>query len=130
AWLTVLGVVRPGGARAGADLAADASPLRGVGSRSPVDAVIAEAAGHDLTVLGVGEGWQLEPSVFGFRSERLAAECPSSLLIVRGRPQRAAAPASRACRRGLPWRHPFAIVGCRFSFPTSPPPPTFPSPPC
>jgi len=73
-----------------------ATPDAGVLDASTADAVIAEAAGHDLTVLGVGEGWQLEPSVFGFRSERLAAECPSSLLIVRGRPERATAPASRA----------------------------------
>ena len=58
--------------------------VRLVESASPVDAVIREAAAHDLTVLGVGEGWQLEPHVFGLRHERLAAECPSSLLVVRG----------------------------------------------
>ena len=63
----------------------DTSPeVRLVESASPVDAVIREAAAHDLTVLGVGEGWQLEPHVFGLRHERLAAECPSSLLVVRG----------------------------------------------
>jgi nucleotide-binding universal stress UspA family protein len=90
--LTVLGIVRPGGALG----ASEATAMRVVESRSPVDAVIAEAAAHDLTVLGVGEGWQLEPSVFGFRSERLAAECPSSLLVVRGLTERAAVPARGA----------------------------------
>lgn len=60
---------------------------------SPVDAVIAEAAAHDLVVPGVGEDWELEPHVFGLRSERLAAECPHSLLVVRGRAE-ATAPAS------------------------------------
>jgi len=53
-------------------------------SASPLDAVIQEAVAHDFTVLGVGEDWQLEPHVFGLRSERLVAECSSSLLVVRG----------------------------------------------
>ena len=48
-----------------------------------VDAVLAEAVQHDLTVLGVGEEWHLAPHLFGLRSERVAAENPSSLLIVR-----------------------------------------------
>jgi Kef-type K+ transport system membrane component KefB/nucleotide-binding universal stress UspA family protein len=82
--LTVLNVTRPGvheppvpeGVR---------TDVRVVESSSPLDAVIAEAGRHDLTVLGVGEGWQLEPQAFGLRSERLASECPSSLLVVRGR---------------------------------------------
>ena len=60
--------------------------VRVVESASPVDTVIREAAGHDLTVLGVGEDWQLEPQVFGLRAQRLAADCPSTLLVVRGRP--------------------------------------------
>jgi len=55
--------------------------------------VIREAAAHDLTVLGVGEGWQLEPHAFGLRSERLAADCPSSLLVVRARRESASVPA-------------------------------------
>ena len=49
----------------------------------PVDAVLAEAARHDLTVLGVGEEWELAPQLFGLRSERVAVENPTSLLIVR-----------------------------------------------
>jgi nucleotide-binding universal stress UspA family protein len=59
-------------------------------SITPVDAVVRATATHDLTVLGVGEGWQLEPNLFGFRSERLVAECPSSLLVVRGKQERRA----------------------------------------
>ena len=87
AGMTVLRIVRPGGPSGDGDPEADVGTVRVVESASPVDAVIAEAAAHDLVVLGVGEGWQLEPAVFGLRSERLAAECPSSLLVVRGRPQ-------------------------------------------
>jgi Kef-type K+ transport system membrane component KefB len=49
----------------------------------PVDAVLEEAARHDLTVLGVGEEWQLARHLFGLRSERVAVDNPSSLLIVR-----------------------------------------------
>jgi len=30
-----------------------------------------------------GEGWQLEPHLFGLRWERLVVECASSLLVVR-----------------------------------------------
>ena len=81
--LTVLAVMRPGAIAPRVE--GETSPeVRLVESASPVDAVIREAAAHDLTVLGVGEGWQLEPHVFGLRHERLAAECPSSLLVVRG----------------------------------------------
>jgi Kef-type K+ transport system membrane component KefB/nucleotide-binding universal stress UspA family protein len=82
--LTVLGVVRPGAIRPRVELDVPLPEVRFVESARPIDAVIEEAAAHDLTVLGVGEDWQLEPHVFGLRSERLAAECPSSLLVVRG----------------------------------------------
>jgi nucleotide-binding universal stress UspA family protein len=90
ATLTVLGVVRPGAELPPLELREPLPALRVIQSSSPVDAVIAEAAAHDLTVLGVGEGWQLEPNLFGLRSERLAAECPSSLLVVRGLTERSA----------------------------------------
>ncbi len=83
--LTVLGVVRPGEVPPAVELPEGVPAMRVIASRSPIDTVIREAAAHDLTVLGVGEGWQLEPHVFGLRSERLAADCPSSLLVVRGR---------------------------------------------
>jgi K+:H+ antiporter len=81
--LTVLCVTPPGVAapQAPTDVRCD---IRTLESGSPIDAVIVEAGRHDLTVLGVGEGWQLEPHAFGLRSERLAVECPSSLLVVRG----------------------------------------------
>jgi nucleotide-binding universal stress UspA family protein len=82
--LTVLNVMRPGAPGPPVPVGVR-SDVRVVESSSPVDAVIAEAGRHDLTVLGVGEGWQLEPQAFGLRSERLASECPSSLLVVRGR---------------------------------------------
>jgi nucleotide-binding universal stress UspA family protein len=52
---------------------------------SPVDAVLAEAEAEevDLVVIGVAEEWDLESQVFGFRPQRIALECPTSLLIVR-----------------------------------------------
>ena len=52
---------------------------------SPVDAVLAEAEAEevDLVVIGVSEEWDLESQVFGFRPQRIALECPTSLLIVR-----------------------------------------------
>src|SRR5262249_5652730 len=85
--LTVLAIVRPG-APVPQLTVGDAACVRTIESSSPIDAVIEAAGEHDLTVLGVGEGWQLEPNVVGLRSERLAAHCPSSLLIVRGRVDR------------------------------------------
>src|SRR5262249_22252548 len=54
-----------------------------VETNHPVDSVLDEATRHDLTVLGVGEEWQLAPQLFGLRSERVAVDNPSSLLIVR-----------------------------------------------
>jgi Kef-type K+ transport system membrane component KefB len=69
---------------------------------APIAAVIAEATGHDLTVLGVGDDWQLRPQVFGFRAERLVSECASSLLVVRGGRPRGAAGAPSALPAG--WR--------------------------
>jgi len=53
-----------------------------------VDTVLREAASHDLTVLGVGAEWELAPQLFGLRSERVAVDNPSSLLIVRAAPTR------------------------------------------
>jgi K+:H+ antiporter len=58
-----------------------------VESARPVETVLQEATDYDLTVLGVGEEWQLEPHVFGLQPERIAAQCPSSLLVVRTRAQ-------------------------------------------
>jgi Kef-type K+ transport system membrane component KefB len=82
--LTVLLVVRPGEGPATPPPTEVAAETRVVASASPLGAVLEAAAAHDLTVLGVGEDWQLAPQAFGLRSPRLAAECPSSLLVVRG----------------------------------------------
>jgi nucleotide-binding universal stress UspA family protein len=82
--LTVLAITRPGEPPPHHDLDGLRADMHLVESATPIDAVISAAAEHDLTVLGVGENWELEPHVFGLRSERLAEECPSSLLVVRG----------------------------------------------
>jgi len=74
---------------------------------SPVDVVVQHAQNSDLTIIGVAEEWGLESQLFGFRSERIAREVESSLLIVRRHKTVAA-----AGRRGprlrplhlLPWR--------------------------
>src|SRR5207247_6891786 len=79
--LTVLGVVRPGETAPAVELPEGVPPMRVIASRSPIDTVIREAAAHDLTVLGVGAGWQLEPHVCGLRSERRAAECPAARCV-------------------------------------------------
>lgn len=50
---------------------------------SPVAAVLAEAKDADLVVIGVAEEWGLESQLLGWRPQRIADECPSSLLIVR-----------------------------------------------
>jgi nucleotide-binding universal stress UspA family protein len=50
---------------------------------SPVAAVLREAEGFDLVIIGVAEEWGLESHLFGWRPERIARECPSSMLIVR-----------------------------------------------
>jgi Kef-type K+ transport system membrane component KefB/nucleotide-binding universal stress UspA family protein len=95
--LTLLHIVRPN--RSAARLEAEAqalldsampepatggtTQLKVVESIDPVDTVLAEAAPYDLTVLGVGDEWRVSPHLFGLRPERIATECPSSLLIVR-----------------------------------------------
>jgi nucleotide-binding universal stress UspA family protein len=62
-----------------------ASPVtfRVVEDPSPVDAVLREADKADLVVIGVAEEFGLESHLFGFRPQRIALECPKSLLIVR-----------------------------------------------
>jgi nucleotide-binding universal stress UspA family protein len=57
--------------------------LQVIESANPVETVLREAAPYDLTVLGIGDEWRVSPHLFGVRSERIATECPSSLLIVR-----------------------------------------------
>src|SRR5262249_8466951 len=88
---TILHVVRPGRSQpqvereAQAALAQEftepgggATRLVVVESSQPVETVLREAAGYDLTMLGVGEEWNLAPHVFGLRQERIVANCPSS----------------------------------------------------
>lgn len=72
-------------------------------SSQPVETVLQEAVGYDLTVLGVGEEWQLAPHVFGLRPERIAAHCPSSLLIVRTRKEPVPERSPQALRRRWWW---------------------------
>jgi nucleotide-binding universal stress UspA family protein len=57
--------------------------FRVVEDYSPVAAILREAKDYDLVVIGVGEEWGLESQMFGFRPQRIAQDCPTSLLIVR-----------------------------------------------
>jgi Kef-type K+ transport system membrane component KefB/nucleotide-binding universal stress UspA family protein len=50
---------------------------------SPVAVVLREASQFDLVIVGVSEEWGLESRLFGWRPERIARDCPTSLLIVR-----------------------------------------------
>jgi hypothetical protein len=57
--------------------------LRTANHTSPVAAVLQHAEGHDLAVVGLGDEWGLRSRIFGFSAERIAAEWPGSLLLVR-----------------------------------------------
>lgn len=58
--------------------------VRDLTADDPIDAVIAESrAGYDLVIVGVDERWGLESQLFGLQRERLAEECPASLLLTR-----------------------------------------------
>jgi nucleotide-binding universal stress UspA family protein len=57
--------------------------FRSIEDASPVDAVLRQAPGFDLVVIGVSEEWGLESHVFGLRPERIAEQSPTSMLIVR-----------------------------------------------
>jgi Kef-type K+ transport system membrane component KefB len=59
--------------------------VRVVESRDPVDAVLEASHEFDLIVIGVSEEWGLSSHLFGWRSERIAEGCPTSMLIVRKR---------------------------------------------
>jgi nucleotide-binding universal stress UspA family protein len=96
---TILHVVRPGRAQPQIEQEAQEAlaqefPEPGGGvtrlvvveSATPVETVLQEASRYDLTLLGVGEEWNLAPHVFGLRQERIVSQCPSSLLIVRAHP--------------------------------------------
>jgi nucleotide-binding universal stress UspA family protein len=57
--------------------------MRVVESHDPAQTVIDQSRDYDLVVIGVAEEWGLESHLFGWRSERIAANTPTSLLIVR-----------------------------------------------
>lgn len=91
--VTVLHVVRPGAAKLDVRKQVDETfpqpqprstvTLKVVDDAVPVDAVLREALGYDLVIVGVDEEWGLESHLFGWRPQRLAQACASSLLIVR-----------------------------------------------
>ena len=74
-------VIRAGGIE---DFPEERIKLRVVESDTPLDTIMKIAnRNFDLVVVGLSETWGLEPSLFSKRHERLARECPASLLIVR-----------------------------------------------
>src|SRR5258706_1155731 len=50
---------------------------------SPAGVVLHQAREFDLVIIGVAEEWGLESRLFGWRPEKIARDCPASLLIVR-----------------------------------------------
>ena len=50
---------------------------------SPVGVVVHQAQQFDLVIIGVAEQWGLASHLLGWRPERIARDCPSSMLIVR-----------------------------------------------
>jgi Kef-type K+ transport system membrane component KefB/nucleotide-binding universal stress UspA family protein len=76
--------------------------FRLIEDESPVGVVLHQSQSADLVVIGVAEEWGLESHLFGWRPERIARDCPSSLLIVRksGVRSRAAAATSPAAAAG------------------------------
>jgi nucleotide-binding universal stress UspA family protein len=57
--------------------------IRVVQSEYPVDAVLEASHEFDLIIIGVSEEWGLSSHLFGWRSERIAEACSTSMLIVR-----------------------------------------------
>jgi Kef-type K+ transport system membrane component KefB/nucleotide-binding universal stress UspA family protein len=57
--------------------------LQVIASDSPVDVVLQQAKDFDLVLIGVSEEWGLESHLFGWRAERITADSPTSLLLVR-----------------------------------------------
>ncbi|MDR3627560.1 MAG: cation:proton antiporter [Ignavibacteriaceae bacterium] len=74
-------IIRAGGIE---DFPEERIKLLVVESDSPLDTAVKIASrNYDLVVVGLSETWGLEPSLFSKRHERLARECPASLLILR-----------------------------------------------
>jgi nucleotide-binding universal stress UspA family protein len=57
--------------------------FRVIEDESPVGVVLHQSQNADLVIIGVGEEWGLESHLFGWRAQRIARDCPSSLLLVR-----------------------------------------------
>lgn len=56
--------------------------VRLVQNDQPVNSVLKEAPKHDLIVIGATSEWGIASQLFGWRSERIAHDSPTSLLIV------------------------------------------------
>lgn len=109
AQVTVLHVVPPMRAGSGAEMGAKAAvervftepgaklpvTFRVVEDESPVGVVLHQAQNHDLVIIGVAEEWGLESHLFGWRAQRIARDCPCSLLVVRKAGKTHAIPAMR-----------------------------------
>lgn len=98
--VTVLHVIDPERNAAGASVQArveeafagtdDRAELKVIEHPTAWRAAVEEAArGYDLVLIGAGAEWGLEHRPFGFHSEMIIRDCPTSLLVVR--PYRAAA---------------------------------------
>jgi nucleotide-binding universal stress UspA family protein len=63
----------------------DKAPVRFqvVEDSSPAGVVLHQARDFDLVIIGVAEEWGLASRLFGWRPEKIARDCPASLLIVR-----------------------------------------------
>jgi nucleotide-binding universal stress UspA family protein len=57
--------------------------FRVIEDESPVGVVLHQSQNADLVIFGVAEEWGLESHLFGWRAQRIARDCPSSLLLVR-----------------------------------------------
>ncbi len=86
--LTVLCVTTKEGERPPAASRSDdaiAEETKVVSPSNPIDAVITESqAGYDLVVIGIGSQWGLEHRSFGVKTEKVLANAPVSVLVVRG----------------------------------------------
>jgi Kef-type K+ transport system membrane component KefB len=79
----VLRVVTPG--HPAPALPAIPLPVQTVEAGDAPSVVVDEArtGAYDAVVIGASDAWGLRPALFGRHHERLAAECPATLLIVR-----------------------------------------------
>lgn len=72
------------GAKMSESFSSERVHLQVVESNDPLGVAVKVACrSFDLVIVGVSEFWGLEPVLFSNRHERLARECPASLLMVR-----------------------------------------------